>query len=58
METKPTGFIVACKQFFGFKDGQTLLEFKQEVAELTPADRADMTPGLEKALGVVIAKQA
>jgi len=42
MEQKVTGFIVACKQFFGFKDGQTLLEFKTEVNALTPQDRLDM----------------
>jgi hypothetical protein len=54
MEQKVTGFIVACKQFFGFKDGQTLLEFKTEVNALTPQDRLDMIPGLESALGIKI----
>ena len=33
------GFIVACKEFFGFKPGQTLLDFKNEVGQLTPEDR-------------------
>jgi hypothetical protein len=55
MEQKPTSFIVACKSYFGFKPNQTLLEFKQEVAALTPEDRADMIPGLETALGIKIA---
>lgn len=49
--TKPTGFIVACKEFFGFKPDQTLLGFKEEVAQLTPADRAELAPMLSKALG-------
>jgi hypothetical protein len=53
-EEKKTGFIVACKQYFGFKHGQTLLEFKEEVKQLTDKDRADMIPGLEKELGIVI----
>lgn len=50
-ETKPTGFIVACKEYFGFAPGQTLLGFKEEVAQLTPADRAEMAPLLSKLLG-------
>lgn len=50
-EVKPTGFIVACKEYFGFAPGQTLLGFKEEVAQLTPADRAEMAPLLSKLLG-------
>lgn len=57
MDIRPTGFIVACKQFFGFLPGQTLMEFKNEVAKLTPKDREDMIPGLEKQLNVVIEKK-
>ena len=44
------GFIVACKTFFGFLPGQSLLDFKNEVAKLTPKDKAELTPMLEKAL--------
>ena len=51
MEVKPTGFIVACKKFFGFKPGQTLREFKTEVKELTQADRDELAPLLAQALG-------
>lgn len=51
MEVKPTAFIVACKEFFGFKPGQTLLEFKEEIAELTPQDRAELAPLLAHAIG-------
>lgn len=43
---EPIGFIVACKDFFGFLPGQTLLTFKEEVAKLTPADKAEMHAGL------------
>ena len=51
MEEKVTGFIVACKEFFGFAPGQSLLDFKNEVSQLTPADRAEMAPLLSKLLG-------
>ncbi len=53
-DQKLTGFIVACKQFFGFHSGQSLMDFKNEVAQLTEKDRAEMIPGLEAALGVKI----
>lgn len=51
MELKPTSFIVACKEYFGFTPGQTLLQFKEEIAALTPKDRADLAEGLSAALG-------
>lgn len=54
MEQKPIGFIVACKTFFGMKDGQSLADFKNEITALTPQDRLDLIPGLEAALGVKI----
>jgi len=47
-------FMAACKNFFGFKPGQTLSEFSAEIKALTPADRAELTPGLETALNVKI----
>lgn len=51
MEVKPTGFIVACKEYFGFLPGQTLLQFKDEVSQLTPADRTEMAPLLAQLIG-------
>lgn len=48
---EPKGFIVACKDYFGFAPGQSLLDFKNEVAKLTPADRAELAPMLAKELG-------
>jgi len=54
MTEKLVGFMTACKQFFGQKPGQTLLDFRNEVGKLTPQDRGDMIPGLEKELGVKI----
>lgn len=43
-------FNQAAMQFFGKKEGQSLGDFMKECRALTPKDRADMTPGLEKAL--------
>ena len=57
MDQQVKGFIIACKDFFGFLPGQTLFEFKNEVAALTPKDRAEMLPGLEKALGYKISTE-
>lgn len=50
-EVKATGFIVACKEFFGFAPNQTLLEFKNEIKALTQADRDELAPLLAKELG-------
>ena len=52
MET--ISFMSAALRFFGMLPNQTKLQFGQEVKALTPADRAEMTPGLEQALGVNI----
>lgn len=51
-------FMTACVRFFGVRDGQTKLQFGKEVQLLTPADRADMIPGLEQNLGVKIVETA
>lgn len=47
-------FVAACKRYFGLKQDQKLLEFQGEIKALTPQDRADLTPLLAAALGVVI----
>ena len=43
-------FVQACLRFFGRKEGQTLAQFGEEVRQLTPADRAELTPMLAEAL--------
>ena len=48
MNTPPKSFMVACKEFFGFLPGQTLLQFREEVAALTPADRKEIAEGLSR----------
>jgi hypothetical protein len=50
-QTKPTGFIAACKEYFGFLPNQNLKDFRDEVARLTPEDRAEMAPLLPQLLG-------
>lgn len=44
-------FIVACKRFFDQKPNQTLGSFVKEVKALTPEDKAEIKPLLEKELG-------
>lgn len=39
---KKMAFIAACKDFFGYKPGQTLQEFSAEIKALTPKDREDL----------------
>ena len=36
-------FMAACSRYFGKLPGQTLLQFRDEIAKLTPKDRADLT---------------
>jgi hypothetical protein len=40
---KQTSFAVACKDFFGFKPGQTMTDFMNELRQLTDKDKADLT---------------
>ena len=49
MEEKQVGFIVAAKSFFGFKDNQTLMEFREEFSQLTAKDKEEIRQGLIKA---------
>lgn len=39
-EMKKTSFVMAMREFFGFKEGQTLSQFSEELKALTPEDRA------------------
>lgn len=45
---KKMTFMSACIDFFGLKDGQTKLQFGQEVKQLTEKDRAEIKAGLEQ----------
>lgn len=49
MEQKP--FAVAARQFFGLREGQTLIGFAKELKDLTAEDKAELAPLLGKELG-------
>ena len=44
-------FAVACKKFFGQKEGQTLTKFAEEIKQLTPEDRTEFKVMLSKEFG-------
>jgi hypothetical protein len=46
-------FAVACRGFFGFKEGQTTGDFMKEMKELTPKDRAEFSE-MFKTIGIEI----
>lgn len=39
-------FIAACKDFFGFKPGQTLTEFGNEIKALSYEEKVDLAKGM------------
>jgi len=44
-------FVMACKKYFGQKEGQTLMEFSTELKGLTDKDRLELAPLLSEVLG-------
>ena len=46
MNNNPTTFGGACKDYFGFHEGQGLKSFVEELKELTPEDKAEIAAGL------------
>ncbi len=46
MEIKKLTFMAACKDFFGIKEGQTSMQFAQEIKALTAEDRVEIGAGL------------
>ena len=47
-------FVVACKEFFGFQAGQTLIQFRDEINGLTHADKVEIAAGLSAEMGVTV----
>ena len=45
---KPTG-IMLLRNFFGFKEGQTLKEFKAEIDQLSAEEKAELVGLIEQA---------
>jgi hypothetical protein len=52
---KPRTFMTSCKEYFGFKPGQSLVEFRDEVNALSPQDRKEIAEGLSKHFGEPVA---
>ena len=48
-------FTAVCREFFGFKEGQTLTEFGAELKTLTHADKLEIAEGL-RAIGYDVAE--
>lgn len=44
----PQSFMGLCKEYFGFKPGQSLFEFRDELKQLTDQDRKDLKEAFEK----------
>lgn len=51
IDATPIKFAAAAKRFFGLKDGQSLLQFAQELKGLTQKDKEELAPLLAEALG-------
>lgn len=47
--TKPMSFVMAMREFFGRKDGQSLTEFAAELKTLNDAEKAFFIAGLKEA---------
>ena len=47
-QTKTVSFASACKDFFGYKEGEGMREFMAEIKALTDTDRAEIKEGLSK----------
>ena len=47
--------LVTLKEYFGFKPGQTTLDFSAEVKELTPTDKEELAACAAKELGYTVA---
>lgn len=43
-------FAVACKRFFGLKEGQKVTEFVTEIKDLSQKDKEELAPFLSKEL--------
>jgi len=49
MQKKPA--VIILKEFFGYKDGQTLKEFNEELKALSPAEKLELATLAAEKLG-------
>lgn len=54
---KELSFIGACREFFGYKPGDTLKEFSAEIKALTAKDREELT-AMFPSVGITIKEKA
>jgi hypothetical protein len=54
---KQMSFVAACRQFFGLLPNQTLMEFANELRQLTPNDKAELIQ-LFRTIGIDATKQS
>jgi hypothetical protein len=47
--------VIVLKEFFGFKPGQTLKEFAEEVKGLSDAEKQELAQAAAKELGIEVA---
>jgi hypothetical protein len=51
IKKEPMGLAVACKRFFGFKEGQNITSFAAEVNALSPTEKQEFAVMLSDELG-------
>lgn len=47
MDPKKMTFMAACRDFFGLKEGQSVMDFGKELKQLTDKDREEIKEGLK-----------
>lgn len=55
--TKQSTFMAACREFFGQREGQSAMQFGQELMKLTREDKIEIREGFVK-LGMNVAEIA
>ena len=44
--SKEYSFAMACRDYFGYREGKTAMDFMEEMKSLTAADKAEIKDGL------------
>ena len=52
-KSTPVGLIALCKEFFGFRPGQSLMEFRDEYKALSEKDKNDLKKAFEE-MGYIV----
>jgi hypothetical protein len=54
MKEEKMTLVTAIHNYFGKKEGQSLLDFSKEIKALTQQDKLELVEMLSKALGIVV----